>query len=128
MRSLSTSVRKRTMDVSFKELVASTDERTRYLKSSIATYLQGQTHLLNQSLTQTPRKRRLSRLSLGKITPKRKSLVRQWDSKDYSEEYRGAMQIGSAHSVQVIIPLIKYRCFVKCWMTRNEFNTNNDCF
>ena len=102
MKSLSMSIRKRTMDVSFKELVAETDERTRYLKSSIATYLQGQTQNLNQSLTQTPRKRRLSRLSLGKNTPnKRKSMIRHTDSQDYSEEYRGAMQIGTAQGVQV---------------------------
>lgn len=90
------------MDVSFKELVAETDERTRYLKSSIATYLQGQNQMLNQSLTQTPRKRRLSRLSLGRNTPnKRKSLIRPADTQDYSEEYRGAMHIGTAQEVQV---------------------------
>jgi len=102
MKSLSSSIGKRTMDVSFKELVAETDERTRYLKSSIATYLQGQNQMLNQSLTQTPRKRRLSRLSLGRNTPnKRKSMIRPTDTQDYSEEYRGAMHIGTAQEVQV---------------------------
>jgi len=104
MKSLSSCIRKRTMDVSFKEFVAETDERTRYLKSSIATYLQGQTQMLNQSLTQTPRKRRLSRLSLGKNTPnKRKSLIRPTLSEDYSQEYRGAMHIATAQGVQVIL-------------------------
>ena len=102
MKQISTSLRKRSLEVSFRDMVAKTDERTRYLKSSIASYLENQSSLLNQSSSQTPRKRRLSRMSLGPRTPsKRKSIRPVEASIDCSDEYRGALQIGTARNVQV---------------------------
>ena len=106
MTKLSYQLRRRTLDVSFRDMVAKTDERTQYLKSSIASYLEAQTTTLNESLLQTPRKRRLSRLSLGPPkTPRtpggRRKLLRQEPKLDCSAEYRAAMQVGSARNIQV---------------------------